>query len=528
MQKTNLNILFFATPILILAGLLYGCSSEKKELPNIIFIMSDDHAAHAIGAYGSIYKDYFSTPNIDRIANEGIKFNNVFCTNAICGPSRATILTGKYSHLNGYYKNESGGKFNPDQWTFPKAFQDSGYETSLFGKWHLGSKPAGFDFFKYHDNASQQGFYYDPVYNENGIQVKEKGYATNLTTDFALDWLNSQRDSEKPFMMMLQFKAPHRDWRPEEKYKDLFKGVEMPYPSTFYDDYSTREKTAGDTDMTMDFLNREDMKLIPPDSLTDKELNTWYNWGNRRGFGEGWLPHDSMTIKEARKWKYQRFIKDYLACIKSVDDNIGRVLDYLDQHDLTENTIVVYTSDQGFYLGDHGWFDKRFMYEQSLRMPFLLRYPKLEASSSINDDVITNLDFAPTLLDFADINIPKEVQGRSFTSNLRGDKPEDWPKYMYYHYYEFPFWHHVQPHYGIRGERYKLIHFYYNIDQWEFYDLQKDPNELNNAIDNPEYSEVIASMKKKIAEKQKLYKDTGSLKDYRRITDTDFGNKSGE
>lgn len=517
-----------------LALLITTCTStkgkwsegKKKQQPNILYIMSDDHAAHAISAYGGIYDSVFQTPNIDRLAREGILFNHVFCTNAICGPSRAAILTGKYSHVNGYYKNESGGKFNADQWTFPQALQENGYQTSLFGKWHLGTEPVGFDHFKYHNNKGQQGFYYDPLYNENGAQLTEEGYATTLTTDFALEWLQDDRSKDKPFLMMLQFKAPHRNWDPEEKYKNLFEGIDLPYPETFNDDYQGRELTAGDTDMTMDYLNRKDMKLTAPEGLSDEEKNKWLQWGNKRGFGEGWLPHDSMTVEEARRWKYQRYMKDYLACVKSVDDNIGRVLDYLDEQGLAENTIVIYTSDQGFYLGDHGWFDKRFMYEPSLKMPFVLRYPAVVKKPVENNDIITNIDFAPTLLDLAGVKIPKEVQGNSFAANIAGKTPTDWQKSMYYHYYEFPFWHHIQPHYGIRGPRYKLIHFYYNIDQWEFYDLEKDPEELHNGIDDPQYQEIIAKMKEELKENQIRYGDDKSLEEFRKITDTDFGNIS--
>ena len=518
--------------LISLITMIAGCSQTAKDSkvparPNILFIMSDDHASHAITAYGGIYDEYLQTPNIDRIANEGVKFNNVFCTNAICGPSRATILTGKYSHANGYYKNEGGGKFDSTQWTFPVAFQRNGYKTALFGKWHLGTQPVGFDYFKYHDNPGQQGYYYDPLYNENGAKVTEKGYATTLTADFALGWLESIKDNQQPFMMMLQFKAPHRNWEPEEKYRDLFEGIEMPYPSTFNDDYAGREQTAGDTDMTMDFFNRKDMKLAAPDGLTDKETRAWYNQGNMRGSGEGWLPHDSMTVEQARKWKYQRYIKDYLACIKSVDDNVGRVLDYLDKAGLAENTVVIYTSDQGFYLGDHGWFDKRFMYEPSLRMPFLLRYPSMIKEPQVNQDIITNVDFAPTLLDLAGIEESEVLQGRSFKQNILGQTPSDWEQAMYYHYYEYPFWHHVQPHYGVRTDRFKLIHFYFDRDVWELYDLKNDPDELNNLISNPEYGTVVEELKSKMTMLQKKYKDDKSLEEFRTVTSTDFGQLTG-
>jgi arylsulfatase A-like enzyme len=511
----------------LIMGNLAGCGSrrdggaEESEHPNIIFIMSDDHAAHAITAYGGIYDELAPTPHIDRIAEEGILLHNVFCTNAICGPSRACILTGKYNHINGYYKNESGGQFNADQWTFPEEMQRNGYQTALFGKWHLGSEPRGFDYFKFHTGAGQQGFYWDPVYNENGRVVSEKGYATNLTTDFALEWLEQASTGSKPFCMLLQYKAPHRNWDPDEKYVDLWEETEMPYPETFDDDYRTREKTAGDTDMTMDDLNRRDMKLTPPPGLEGRELAAWNSFGNKRG--EVVYPDKRLSPEENRKWKYQTYIKDYLACVKSVDDNIGRVLEFLDQHGLSENTMVIYTSDQGFYLGDHGWFDKRFIYEESLRMPFLVRYPKRIQAGSENNDIITNIDFAPTILEAAGIDVPAEVQGASFFRNLEGETPADWKQSMYYHYYEFPFWHHVQPHYGIRNQRYKLAHFYYNIDVWEFYDLEKDPHELSNEIDNPAYDGIISEMKTELQQLMIKYGNNKSLDEFRVITDTDFG-----
>ena len=507
--------------IAVLTVVFFSCKKEQKEKrPNILFIMADDHTSQAISAYGTIFGDVFTTPNIDRLANEGMLFNNVYCTNAICGPSRATILTGKYSHVNGYYKNESGGQFNSSQWTFIKALKENGYQTSLFGKWHLGSEPVGFDYFKYHNNSNQQGTYYDPVYNENGKNVREKGYATTLTGDFILNWLDIEREKDKPFAALLHFKAPHRPWIPEEKYKNLFKGIEMPYPDTFNDTYKGRELTAGDTWTTMDYFNRRDMKLTPPKELEGKELREWETHGNN--IDQAWLPEDSKTQEEARKWKYQRYIKDYLACIKSVDDNVGRVLDYLDENGLAENTIVVYTGDQGFYLGEHGWFDKRLMYEESSKMPFIVRCPKKVAPKSQSNDIITNADFAPTLLDFADVDVPKAVQGRSFANNLQGKTATDWRKSYYYQYYEYPYWHHVQPHYGVRNKRYKLIHFYYNIDIWEFYDLEKDPSEMNNVIADPQYKEIIQEMKLDIVKHQdNLGLDT-SLKSMRAMTDTDL------
>ncbi|PHN06559.1 sulfatase family protein [Flavilitoribacter nigricans] len=521
MKKRIINACFYLFILLVLSSCGSRLPGSEAARPNILFIMSDDHAAHAISAYGGIYDEYAPTPNIDRLAREGVLFRNVFCTNAICGPSRAAVLTGKYSHVNGYYKNEGGGQFNAEQWTFPQALQDNGYQTALVGKWHLGTEPRGFDYFKYHNNPGQQGFYWDPVYNENGKEVTEEGYATNLTTDFALEWLTSQRDQDQPFAMLLQYKAPHRNWEPDRKYEDLWEETEMPYPSTFDDDYAGREKTAGDTDMTMDFFNRKDMKLTPPEELAGRELRRWNTYGNKRG--QNVKPDSTMSDAEARRWKYQTYIKDYLACVKSVDDNIGRVLQYLDENGLAENTIVVYTSDQGFYLGEHGWFDKRFIYEESLRMPFLVRYPAKVKAGQENTDIITNVDFAPTLLEAAGITPPAAVQGRSFLANLSGKTPQDWPQAMYYHYYEYPFWHHVQPHYGIRNDRYKLAHFYYDIDVWEFYDLEKDPQELNNAIDDPANAAIIEDMKTELRAMMAHYGNDRSLEELREITTKDFG-----
>ena len=336
-------------------GFLNSCNTAKstsdvlvKEAstlkPNIIYIMADDLTTQAISAYGGIYKDIAPTPNIDKVAKEGMLFQDVLVTNAICGPSRAAILTGNYSNLNGYYKNESGGKFNSKQWTFPQEFQKQGYTTGLFGKWHLGTDPVGFDSFKYHNSAGQQGHYWNPLFNENGIDVKEKGYATNLSTDFALTWLDSTKTSKQPFLMILQYKAPHRPWEPDTKYETLWDDIEMPYPATFNDTYEGREKTAGDTEMTMEYFSRRDMKLERPKDLKKgRESIKWDFYGAKPG---EIVQPDGMSNVEGRKWRYQNYIKDYLACVKSVDDNVGRVLNYLKENNLEENTIIclLYTS----------------------------------------------------------------------------------------------------------------------------------------------------------------------------------------
>lgn len=509
---------FFA--LLFMSMLFINCASTQKdtakERPNIIYIMSDDHASHAISAYGGIYENVAPTPNIDKLASQGMRFTNAFCTNSICGPSRASILTGKYSHINGFYKNEGGAAFNGEQITFPKLLQQNGYTTAVIGKWHLWSEPQGFDYYKYHAANGEQGTYWNPVYNDNGNEKKETGYATNLTTDFALNWLENKRDRSKPFCLLFQFKAPHRPWYPDSVYQDLFHGIEMPYPATFDDDYASRELTAGQTMMTIEHhLTRKDLKMTPPDSLSGKELFKWQRAGDK---GENVSPSDTLKGKALKKWKYQKYIKDYLACIRSVDDNIGRLLKYLDENGLAENTIVIYSADQGFYLGDHGWYDKRFMYEESLRMPLIVYHPKYEYSENVSDNLILNIDYAPTILDLADVTIPKAIQGTSFTPLLEGAELPEERNAIYYHYYEFPKWHHVQPHYGIRTDRYKLIHFYYDIDVWELFDLKNDPNELTNLYENAEYTDIINELQKELKALQVRYQDDKSLEEMRQIT----------
>ena len=517
-NSTNRTIILLTFLVIITS-----CNSEKRtplKKPNIIYIMADDLTTQAISAYGGIYKDIAPTPNIDKVAKEGMLFQDVLVTNSICGPSRAAILTGNYSNLNGYYKNESGGKFDDSKWTFPQEFQKSGYKTALFGKWHLGTEPVGFDTFKYHNASGQQGNYWNPLYNDNGKNVKEKGYATNLSTDFALNWLDAKEMTNEPFLMVLQYKAPHRPWHPDTKYEKLWDDIEMPYPSTFNDTYEGRKKTAGDTEMTMEYFSRRDMKLERPKNLKRKEMIQWDFYGAKAG---EIVQPKGMSDEEGKKWRYQNYIKDYLACVKSVDDNIGRVLTYLKENNLEDNTIIVVTSDQGFYLGDHGFFDKRFIYEESLRMPFMVKYPRIIKEGSVNEDIITNIDFAPTLLELAGITTTQKMQGTSFVPVLEGNTPKDWQDAMYYHYYEFPFWHHVQPHYGIRTQKYTLAHFYYNIDVWELYDLEKDPNQMNNIYNDPNYASTITELKVKLKNLMIKYENDKSLADFRKITDTDFG-----
>ena len=513
--------IFISLTLLLSIGIGNSFNKDKKEKkPNIIFILSDDHTTNAISSYGGIYKDIAPTPNIDKIAGDGAILKNVFATNSICGPSRASILTGTYSHVNGYYKNYKGGVFNNNLWTFPQELQKSGYNTALVGKWHLASEPVGFDYFKYHVSRGQQGFYWNPVYNDNGQEITESGYATNLTTDFALDWLK-KRDSKDPFCLLLQYKAPHREWSPDKKYENLWDDIDLPYPSTFDDNYKTRELTAGNTEMTMDYFCREDMKLSPPDSLNEKEKRQWLSYGFKRN--EIVTLDNKVSTNENKKLRFQKYIKDYLATIKSVDDNIGRVLNYLKESDLEDDTIIIYASDQGFFIGEHGWFDKRFMYEESIRMPFVIKYPGVIEPNTINKDIITNIDFAPTILEMLGIESPNSIQGKSFFDNLVTNDSKAWRQSMYYHYYEYPFYHHVQPHYGIRNERYKLIHFYYDIDVWELYDLEKDPNELKNLINSKKYQDLVVELKNELYKLKKHYGNNASLSEMRDISKTDFG-----
>jgi len=437
--------------------------------------MADDHAAHALSCYGSRIN---KTPNLDRLANEGMRFDNCFCTNSICSPSRAVILTGKYSHINGVIDNQKN-RYYP-QSTFPQLLQRAGYETAIVGKWHLKNQPEGFD---YWNIVHGSGYYYDPRFNEMGQIKQSKGYVIDTVTNCCLDRLGNR--SDKPFLLMCHYTAPHRNWCPDTKYAGMYEDIDIPEPQTFDDNYDTRSDAARQQEMTIErHLTRDDLKQDAPEGLSPDAL---------------------------KKWKYQRYIKDYLRCVASIDDNVGRILDYLDQTGLSENTIVVYTSDQGFFLGDHGWFDKRFMYEESLRMPLLVRYRQEIKPGSINKDMVLNLDFGPTFLDFAGIETPAEMQGESFRGNLRGKTPANWRQSMYYHYYEYPSVHMAKRHYGVRTKRYKLIHFYNDIDAWELYDLKKDPHELRNLYNDPSYQDVVKTLKIELTRLREKYKDNSDL-----------------
>jgi arylsulfatase A-like enzyme len=467
--------------------------------PNILFIMSDDHAAQAIGCYGSKIN---KTPNIDRIAAQGMRFDNCFCTNSICTPSRAGILTGKYSHKTGCLAFET---FDGSQQTFPKLLQKAGYYTAMVGKWHLSvassnvsataeqqvrkNPPTGFD---YWNILPGQGEYFDPVTIEMGKATKHKGYVTDTITDIALEALE-KRPKDKPFCLMYHHKAVHDTWEYDDKHAHLYKDADVPEPETFNDDYSNRGRA----------IKRVTQKIGKRQTLYEKET--------------GHLPPEKR-----KKQQYQVFIKKYLRCVASLDDNIGRVLDYLDKAGLTEDTIVVYTSDQGFFLGEHGMFDKRFMYEESLRMPLVVRYPKEIKPGSANDDIVLNVDFAETFLDYAGAAIPKDMQGRSLRPLLNGKTPSDWRRSMYYRYWLHLAHFGVAAHYGVRMKRYKLIYYYGMalgvkdaIDvptepEWELFDLNKDPREMNNVHDDLAYAKVAARLRVELFALRKQLDDTDS------------------
>ena len=513
------NVFFTAISLFLILPLWAQSEINVKttDRPNIVFIMSDDHAVSAVSAYNDWLAKIAPTPNIDRIANNGMLMTRTFNTNSICGPSRASILTGKYSHVNGFFKNEKGGDFDGSQVTFPKILQVAGYETAVIGKWHLGTTPTGFDYSKVMINWGGQGTYFNPVFLENGKDtiVERKRHSSAQVAHDALKWLEKDRDKDKPFMLMYQFKAPHRPWQPAEEFKSLFTDGDLPHPANFNDDFNGREAAKDQWMEIENHMNRRDLKISPPEGLSRRELNDYYAFGNK---GEFWTPNDTLQGVELKNWKYQTYIKDYLRCVAGVDKAVGQMLDYLEASGLAENTVVIYTSDQGFYLGEHGWFDKRWMYEESFKMPFMISYPKLIKPKSKNNNLLLNIDFAPTLLELAGVETPEAMQGTSFVSQLTSNS-DHVREAVYYHYYEYPKWHMVQPHYGIRTKRFKLIHFYYSMDEWELYDLDVDPNEINNLYGKVKYNKLVKLLKKKLKKLQIQYNDDMSLDDMRAMTD---------
>lgn len=484
---------------------------SAADQPNILFIFTDDHACQSIGAYGSTINE---TPNIDRIARQGGVFLNSFCANSICGPSRACVLTGKHSHKNGFYSN-GRDKFDGGQFTFPQALQKGGYDTALIGKWHLGSDPTGFD---YWDILPGQGSYYNPDFIGKAGKRRIEGYCTTVTTDLALDWLEG-RESNKPFLLMCQHKAPHRTWAPDLKYLDRYADQTIAEPSTLFDKWQDRSQTLQGNAMSIDrhFYYHYDLKVhqdVPfaterEQRLKDGEYRRMTP-EQKKVWDAAYKPRndaflrDPPTGKELVRWKYQRYVKNYLRCIDSVDESVGRLLDYLDENGLAENTIVIYSSDQGFYLGEHGWYDKRWMFEESLKMPFLIRWPGKIAPGTRCDQLIQNIDYAPTFLDAAGVEIPDHVQGRSLTPLLENPAETQWRDSIYYHYYEHGGEHQVPRHEGVRTERYKLINFYSN-DGLNLFDLKTDPMEMRDVSGDPAYAATLDSMKAELQRQRKNY-----------------------
>jgi len=442
---------------------------------------------------------------MDRIAKEGIRFDDCYCTNGICAPSRAVILTGKHSHLNGIRDNAH--PFDGSQTTFPKLLQKAGYQTALIGKWHLQSDPTGFD---YWNILPGQGDYYNPDFIEMGVRRPSPGYVTDLITGFAEGFLEKRR-KDRPFLLMMQHKAPHRNWQPSPRHLKMYDGVAFPEPETLFDDYATRSRAAHEQEMTIrsHMEIASDLKMGPaPARMTAEQKALWEDaYAPKREAFKRENPQGEALVR----WKYQRYMQDYLACVAGVDESIGRMLDYLDKAGLAAETLVVYTSDQGFYLGDHGWFDKRFMFEESLRMPLLMRLPGLIKPGTVNRDLVSNLDFGPTFLDLSGQKPPAEMQGVPFVEILREGRAKAGREAVYYHYYEFPAVHMVKRHYGIRTKRHKLIHYYYDIDAWELYDLEKDPRELKNVYDDPAYAIVARDLKAELKRLQAYYGDSDEL-----------------
>jgi arylsulfatase A-like enzyme len=471
--------------------------------PNILFIMSDDHAAHAISAYGSRVNQ---TPNIDRLAQQGLRLDRCYAVNSICTPSRATILTGKYSHLNGV---PVFNRFDGSQPTVAKYLQAAGYHTGMIGKWHLGSDPTGFDQWTI---LPGQGAYFDPAFLEPGGRRVIKGYVTDIITDLSIEFLKS-RPKDKPFFLMCHHKAPHRNWQPDAKHQAQFAGKTIPEPPTLFDDYTTRSDAVRESrQKILEDLTRRDLKLEPPPDLKGVALQRWLG-----------VSPDAIEVVEGgrtntlkgdalKRWKYQRYMQDYLACVQSVDDNVGRLLDWLDANGLGTNTVVIYTSDQGFFLGDHGLYDKRFMYEESARMPFLVRWPGVIKAGSVQDALAINPDFAPTFMDLAGLAVPADMQGRSLQPLFRGQRPQDWRTSFYYRYYHDPGDHNTRAHLGVRTETHKLIH-YWKKDQWEMFDLVRDPAELHNLYSDPAQQEVVKRLKAELLRLKRELKDDDQFAD---------------
>ena len=510
--------------LLALAATTTAVAAQPARRPNIVFIFSDDHAPHAIGAYNGWLKSVNPTPNIDALAASGMLFRNSFCTNSICGPSRAVIQTGKHSHKNGFMNN--GNSFDWNQQTFPKLLQQAGYTTALYGKSHLQGKPQGYDDWKV---LPGQGLYYNPDLITPEGRVRVEGHCTDVVTDLAVEWLREGRDGSKPFMLMVQHKAPHRNWMPALRHLSLYDDMQMPEPNTLFDKWHDNAPPARFQELEIDrhmHLNFDLFVDLTPDFDGDSQeggtdRSAWRNmqrmsaeqlaaWRAFYGPRDEAFHQACLTADGLVRWKYQRYVKNYLRCVRGVDESVGTLMATLEELGLSDNTVVIYSSDQGFYIGDHGWYDKRWMYEESLKMPLIVKWPGVAEAGSVNEDLVQNLDYAETFLEIAGAEIPADMQGRSLVPLLAGETPADWRESIYYHYYEYPSVHMVPRHNGVRDDRYKLIHFY-QFDEWEFYDLKTDPDELQNLYEQADYADEIATMKVELERLRAEYQDDSDV-----------------
>ena len=499
--------------------------SIADQKPNIVFIFSDDHAPHAIGAYNGWLKSVNPTPRIDELAKQGMLFEKSFCTNSICGPSRAVIMTGKHSHKNGFMNN--GNTFNWNQQTFPKILRKAGYTTALYGKSHLKGNPKGFDDWKV---LPGQGDYYNPDLITPKGRVRINGHCTDVVTDLAVEWLKAGRDKTKPFMLMVQHKAPHRNWMPALRHLPLYDDVKIPEPATLFDKWEDNAPPARHQELEIDrhmdinydlFLDlTADYEGTPSQKRQDR--SAWRNmkkmtkdqlssWRAFYGPRDKAFHEAKLSGKELVRWKFQRYAKNYLRCVRGVDDSVGKIQDTLKDLQLDDNTVVIYSSDQGFYIGDHGWYDKRWMYEESLMMPLIVKWPGVTKPDSRSDQMVQNLDYAQTFLEMAGAEIPANMQGRSLVPILKNGKADNWRKSIYYHYYEYPSVHMVPRHYGIRTERYKLMHFYQFGNEWEMYDLKEDPDELTNIYGRADKKSLQIDLEQQLKAIRKFYDDNSDV-----------------
>ena len=514
MDKMNRGLMLSLTGMGAAAALLSGCTTKTETGPyNIVYIMTDDHTAQMMSCYDT---RNIETPNLDRIAADGVRFTNSFVANSLSGPSRACMITGKHSSQNRFYDNTTC-VFDSSQQTFPKLLQKVGYQTALVGKWHLESLPSGFDFWEI---VPGQGNYYNPDFiTQDNDTIQKHGYLTNLITDDALDWLENGRDPEKPFCLMIHHKAIHRNWMADTCDLELYEDKVFDLPDNFYDTYEGRPAAAAqemhilkDMDLIYDLKMMRDGETSRLRELYESFVDRM-DEGQRKAWDDFYAPiiddfySQKFTEQELAEWKFQRYMRDYAKVVKSLDDNVGRVLDYLEEHGLLDNTLVVYTSDQGFYMGEHGWFDKRFMYEESMHTPLIMRLPNGFDRRGDIDELVQNIDYAPTFLELAGAEVPDDIHGISLLPLLKGEQPEDWRTALYYHYYEYPAEHMVKRHYGIRTDHYKLIHFYNDIDVWELYDLETDPTEMHNLYGQEQYNELVDSLKQELLNLQEQYDD---------------------